>query len=109
MQSLAVSTANDESLVASAGDNSNTATLIDVTAFIDTLAKLGTIKTRLLFAKTTPAGVTIRWSVDGISILACYHAIADVFIGAATTRRDLEKKEYRAVDAVAKYLEATSQ
>jgi hypothetical protein len=108
MQGLAVSTANDESLVASEGDNSNAPTLIDVTALVDTLPKLQSVKTRLLFAKTTPAGVTVRWSVDAISIIACYHAIADVFIGAATTKHDLDKKEYRAVKAVAQYLEATS-
>jgi hypothetical protein len=107
-QAFSVSTANDESLVASEGDNSNAPTLIDVTSFIDTLPKLASIKTRLLFAKVTAAGITARWSVDAVSIIACYHAIADVFIGAATTKHDLDKKEYRAVKAVAHYLKGTS-
>jgi len=107
-QVLAVSTANDESFVATAGDDTNESTLIDVTTFIDTLAKLAAIKTRLLFTVAVAAGVTVRWSVDAVSVLICYHVEGGPFIGVATTKRDLNKKEYRAIGAVAEYLEISS-
>jgi hypothetical protein len=106
-QVLSVTTVNDESFVATAGDDTNESTLIDVTTFINTLAKLASIKTRLLFTVAVAAGVTVRWSVDAVSVLICHHSEGGAYIS-ATTERDLDKKEYRAVRKVKKYLEATS-
>lgn len=53
-------------------------------------------------------GTTVRWSVDAVTFIICYHTLGDVFIGASKTKRDIDTKEHHAVNAVAKYLEATS-
>ena len=71
-------TANDESFSISEGDNTNADILIDVTSIIDTLAKLQAFKTRLYFAVNPAAGVTIRWSIDCISVIVCYHVVGGV-------------------------------
>jgi len=108
-QDLAVSTANDESFVATEGNDTNTATFIDVTPHVTTLTELNSIITRLLFATTFAAGATVRWSVDAVSILVCYHIQGNLYpTGTATTKRDLEGKLYKSVQAVHDYLKATS-
>ncbi len=176
---FAVSTANDESLVDSHGDNSNAVIYIDVTNHVDSTTKLENAKTRLLSAITetklltlelagyvscvagdvgktvtddgvsigtlasydnvartwvvntsivpagasvmaivtgtgagttvagAPTGITIRWSVDAVTFLVCYHEAGDVFIGAATTKKDLDTKEHRALNAVTEFLDLT--
>lgn len=107
---FAVSTANDEDLTNQSGDASNTIYFLDVTSTLNTVAKLNSAKTRILFnISATAAGITLRWSVDAITLLVCYHTVGDVFIGAssATTRQDAKKREHLAVKRVADYLRAT--
>jgi len=68
-----VSTGNDESLTSFSGNAANSTHAIDVTAFLNTVTKINSAKTRLKYdILTTSAGITLRWSVDCISILVCY-------------------------------------
>lgn len=89
-ETFAVSTANDESLVCTSGDTGNSQTAIDVTSFLNTPAKVNNSKTRLLFTiGATAAGITLRWSVDCISLLACHNAQGGI---PATTKQSLSPK-----------------
>jgi len=109
-QDYACSTGNDETFYVTDGDTSNSTTLIDVTSHINTLAKLNSVKTRLLATITVSNGATVRWSVDCVSILVCYHIEGGVYPKAtATTRRDLKTKPHHAIVKVADYLKQTSQ
>lgn len=105
----ACTTGNAESFTCTDGDNSNSTVAIDVTSKLNTIAKLNSAQTRLLTAITVDAGVTMRVSVDCISILVCYHIEGGAYPTAkAVTRKDLDRKEYRAVESVSKYLKAVS-
>lgn len=106
---FAVSTANDESLVSSTGDNSNNRIAIDVTSFLDTLAKINSAKTRLLFdIPTTAAGITLRWSVDCVSLIVCYHFEGGIMAtpprNMATTTQSLDPRVKKALLGVQKAL-----
>ena len=103
-QDYAVSTISDESLVISEGDNTNTSALIDVTSHIGSLAELNSAKTRLLFVATEDAGLTLRWSVDAVSILVCYHIVGGVYASRAVTKQD-NPRSREALNAVKKFLE----
>lgn len=89
-ENFAVSTANDESLVCTSGNTSNSQTAIDVTALLNTPTKVNNSKTRLLFViGATAAGITLRWSVDCISLLAVHHAVGGI---PATTKQSLSPR-----------------
>ena len=101
----AVTTASDESLTVTVGDNSNSSVSVDVTSVLSTLAKLNSAQTALLTTITADAGLTVRVSVDCVSLLVLYHTVGDVFVGKhASTRRDLEAAPYKAIRKVAQAL-----
>ena len=107
-----VTTANDESLTSESGNALNSQCLIDVTATIDTVAKLHAAKTRLLFMILgTAAGITLRWSVDAITMIVCYSYSDSVpaTIGTAKTRKDPVTKEFRAIQKTSEALRTASQ
>lgn len=109
---FAVSTANDESLTYQSGDASNNIYYIDVTSALNTVAKLKNAKTRLLFnISATAVGITVRWSIDAITILVCYSYSYTVPAtrGSAQTKRDLPTKEVQALKNVSNYLKTASQ
>ena len=103
---------NAESLTSESGNAVNSHCLIDVTATIDTVTKLHAAKTRLLFMILgTAAGITLRWSVDAVTMLVCYSYSDSVpaTIGTAKTRKDTETKEFRAIQKTAEALRTASQ
>lgn len=107
---FAVTTANDESLTSQSGDASNSQHLIDVTATIDTVAKLQNTKTRLLHnISLTAAGITQRWSIDAITMLVCYSYSDSVpATGKATTKKE-KPKELKTIKQVSDALKIVSQ
>ena len=99
-----VSTANDESLVCTSGNTSDSETAIDITAFLDTPTKINSAKTRLLFSiVATAAGITLRWSVDSISLLVCHHPVGGVL---ATMKRELPLESRKALLSLKKALQS---
>jgi len=95
---------NAESLTDTVGDNSNSDTYIDITSFINTKAKLANVQFRLLYTVTADAGITVRWSVDGISLLACYHTIAGVMARGRATTKYTNPTATKALQAVNEFL-----
>jgi hypothetical protein len=89
---FAVTTVNDESLTSLSGNAANSTHAVDVTAFINNAAKLKDIKVRLLFdVVSASVGITIKWSVDFVSVLVCYHYSDSIPVsrGAAKTRKQV--------------------
>ncbi len=92
----------DEQPTITTGDTSNAIVAIDVTSFLDTLAKISSAKARLLFNITaTSAGVTPRWSVDCISLIVCYSPSS---AGAAILKRELPSKAKKALETLVEVL-----
>jgi len=98
-------TFNDEDFTDTDGDNSNSIVFIDVTSILNTHAKLNSAQTRLLTTLTADAGLTLRISVDCISLLVCYHIKAGaMYTGETAITKHSSPLARKALQIVEAYL-----
>ena len=88
------------------GDTSNQTSMIDVTSFLNTIAKINAAAIRLLLDITVAGvGVTPRWSVDAVTLLVCYSPSSAGTTHMAVTKTTYPPQVIKAFDAVEKTLE----